>query len=464
MTTYYTTLHTQTPASQARKISLSLEDCISQVYASLEQKDSVDSVPAAQVPPHTTTATTYTYTQSNANANLDFDWTFPSIDTMATGALVAQQQQFAPLDISAPSVQAHVAHEDWNPNLWWGAPVNDQNQSQGPFDYVPQQQQQHLLTPAWTIDDVDLTLDFNQVYTGGVAPSNVFAPMEIDQRDLYLLPLPDTDTSSSEDDSEGETYPASRPGLGKARALSYSYSVPIPEAYPNNSHSTRETEATSSSTPKHRIRSSASTFMHTHEFLSFRRVEERCRESLRRKLAKQASSSIQEDIAVKSLEHAPSSSDLSKSLSDTPLVLRCYKASCPLRFDSLSTLTHHTERQHHGMVSYRCPFGGCDLVAGSYGDIGRHEQCLEHCEKGYRCLACLRGYTRVDALKRHWVKMGGHKTVHEYRVKKGVKATLGEKGVWVLDKPNGYTDSVAKTHALAIDKVSHKEIVRKRAA
>ncbi|EEB99107.1 hypothetical protein MPER_01274 [Moniliophthora perniciosa FA553] len=145
MTTYYTTPHTQTPVSRTRKISLSLEDCISQACASFEQKDGVDSVSdgyAVQAPSHTNP--TYTYTHPHTDANLDFGWTFPSLDTIFTSTTMAQQQQFTPSDTIAPSVQPHVAHEDWNLNMLWGAPMNNENQSRSLFDYVPQQQQQRL--------------------------------------------------------------------------------------------------------------------------------------------------------------------------------------------------------------------------------------------------------------------------------------------------------------------------------
>ncbi|KAK7036469.1 hypothetical protein VNI00_011666 [Paramarasmius palmivorus] len=486
-TSFNYTATQMSPAGRVRKISLTLEDCLSQVYAGLEQKDENSIFAKEQTippPPYTQQSSTPAPTTSIG------DWNFPSVDVMfssLSASSQSNQQQFAPLTLDGPSTQAHGAQpypfsehpysfsgwsglqrteQDWQqPTPWW--------QCAGGLPYgnrYPAPQPPQPAMPAWTAASIE-QVAFNggsqflhsQAY--GVDPSVVnayaqelsrpFEPMDTDQQDFYL-PAPEL----SEEPSEDETSAPWRSGKGKARyqphVIQEPSSLPIQTPSITTTTTKKKKVALSSSktSRKHHVKPEA------HDELAFRRTEKRFEES-RRKAAVRTER-IQHDFEEESSRtRGADDRNLSRSANDMPLLLRCYKASCVKRFPSLAAVRSHAEAEHPGMASYRCPFGGCDLVAGSIGDIGRHEECLEHQEKQYKCLACARAYTRIDALKRHWVKAANHKKVHQQRSKASVDAVCRD-GVWRLEAPNGYKDVVGRSHELSIHEVSHREGVRRR--
>ncbi|KAG7440679.1 uncharacterized protein BT62DRAFT_575669 [Guyanagaster necrorhizus] len=128
-------------------------------------------------------------------------------------------------------------------------------------------------------------------------------------------------------------------------------------------------------------------------------------------------------------EASPVAASLSPSSSLTlfspspPPELRCLYLHCDNRFPSLDMLYAHLRSSKHPKGEeeeeeekgkkkhkYRCAFPGCVHMLVNRGDFPRHAESAGHCpERRYVCGGCRKGFTRVDALKRHQVNDGAKK-------------------------------------------------------
>ncbi|KAG7091180.1 hypothetical protein E1B28_010232 [Marasmius oreades] len=427
-----------------------LEDCISQIYADLEQTD--------------TTFAGYLNTlwqshQSNAQLHTQ-PTTYPSIATQDTNLVeldfsnvppdynfdFAPELAFQPIEPQSAPIVPHVPLLTPSiESIFSWAPENATycRYVDGPSTYV---------SPALPMNELDFGVDPMAVvsndlanyYSETSATTNGYSSI-----DDYVLPPP-PDFS----DSEPEAHQSPAVELREVRPSRKR------RVNPRWSPSSDETVSDDEYQPASRKRRVAISLPQDTKRVKVEEGET-ILQTARRVEAAARRGEVRENITEKVRTNNRASDDTGISLTvyDQPLLVRCPALSgCDMRFGCVKEALAHCRQSHPGgsVRHFRCIFRDCDQGFTALGDVARHAESLLHNpRKGQRCLACLRSFTRVDALKRHCNLAGAaHVALHESRVKGGVQAVCAnDEGLWTLKAPEGYKDS-CRISMLAIDSVS----------
>ncbi|KAJ8076683.1 hypothetical protein PM082_001106 [Marasmius tenuissimus] len=463
-------------AGRSRQDSLTLEDCISQIYSGLDQVDS-DTTNFADFLNSTQPSSSFTQPTSSSGDQAIFDLnnlqdlSFFDPSFSFDFSLPPSRSSFEPLNPSAASVvpQAPLLTLAAETTQSWVAPNSDfWNFNQPPASFQQAELDVQLFGHQFPAS-MDLCFD------AGVNPmsvvSNDLANHFVEASsgsgnyyssiDDYVLPPPpvfsDSDFESSREPSPQPRELRPLPRRALTGRVNSRWSPGSDETTSDGEFQPQPRRSQRKRTAVGSPRQSPTTSKRQRGQQESSEVDERYQRAMARL---EERSQIKEEAQ----ERNSSDEDVSRTvfdLKDGKLVLRCPSMSdCSRRFETVDDAVTHLIHEHPAMDKtgrYRCTFR-CNHVLFNTGDIDRHKESLVHTpKKAFTCLACLHSYTRKDPLKRHHDNQPSHKPLHNARLEAGVEAVCDHTGTWKLKAPSGYKDTACKNAAFAIDTLTYWE-------